>query len=486
MKKTLLFASMAALSLSAAAQALDPATYEVKEGVELTSLWMMSAGNNENGVAMADWKELSTHFANAGKATTATICGDYVYIACSTQYVDAVDEQGQPFQELTDNGHIVVLDAATGKFVKDLNLTVDGVQYEGLLCCNSIGTDDFGHLWICGYVETFYDTATGATRPFNLYLVDTETGALTLVNSFELDEIDGPTAGKRVDYYDVIGNLVGDADGAAFLAIPNQEALAALLWVKYPDCDYWDCSDASQYAILLNDTYPAGQTNWAYSPMGSFVRTEDGSFEGSMFWIDGHPTNPALYDTTGEMLTSHKLHQGDAPSEDDPVGGPWANFLPSRQANGMRQFSLAGSQYLAYAMFFPDNTNMGGHMAIVKLDSNDLLDEATPLWLAPAGMLGINKGEGRFSHSIVVTDEYTDDAGKCARNILLYKDMNGIALYRMAEEGFNAGVTDIISDANADAPVEYFNLNGVRCNNNLVPGVYITRQGTTVNKVIVK
>ena len=94
--------------------------------------------------------------------------------------------------------------------------------------------------------------------------------------------------------------------------------------------------------------------------------------------------------------------------------------------------------------------------------------------------------KGRIGWQGLTSDEYTDEAGKCARNILLFKDMNGIALYRMAEEGFNAGVTDIISDANADAPVEYFNLNGVRCNNNLVPGVYITRQGTTVNKVIVK
>ncbi|MDE6396395.1 MAG: hypothetical protein K2K84_03910, partial [Muribaculaceae bacterium] len=50
------------------------------------------------------------------------------------------------------------------------------------------------------------------------------------------------------------------------------------------------------------------------------------------------------------------------------------------------------------------------------------------------------------------------------------------------------GVEDIVSDkADVNAPAEYFNLNGVRVDgNNLVPGIYVRRQGSVSTKVIVK
>lgn len=49
-----------------------------------------------------------------------------------------------------------------------------------------------------------------------------------------------------------------------------------------------------------------------------------------------------------------------------------------------------------------------------------------------------------------------------------------------------AGVNDIFVD-NANAPVEIYNINGVRVNNdNLTPGVYVKRQGSETSKFIVK
>lgn len=53
-------------------------------------------------------------------------------------------------------------------------------------------------------------------------------------------------------------------------------------------------------------------------------------------------------------------------------------------------------------------------------------------------------------------------------------------------EGGGAGV-DAIGIDNADAPVEYFNIQGMRVNNdNLTPGLYIKRQGTATSKILVK
>ena len=48
-----------------------------------------------------------------------------------------------------------------------------------------------------------------------------------------------------------------------------------------------------------------------------------------------------------------------------------------------------------------------------------------------------------------------------------------------------AGIEDVIADEDADAPVEYFNLNGVRVDNPQ-NGIYIKRQGKKIEKVIIK
>ena len=50
----------------------------------------------------------------------------------------------------------------------------------------------------------------------------------------------------------------------------------------------------------------------------------------------------------------------------------------------------------------------------------------------------------------------------------------------------NAGVAEIVID-DESAPVEFYNLNGVRVNSdNLVPGLYIRRQGAKASKIIVR
>lgn len=50
----------------------------------------------------------------------------------------------------------------------------------------------------------------------------------------------------------------------------------------------------------------------------------------------------------------------------------------------------------------------------------------------------------------------------------------------------DAGVGDVIADADENAPVEYFNLQGQRIANPVAGQYVIRRQGGTVTKVIVK
>lgn len=477
MKKSLLLASMAAMTLSAAAQGVDPATYAVKEGYQLTNDWLMSRGNGENGVALSDWLAMEGRFANAGKATMAVMEGDYIYITCSQEFVPGIDaETGASIMVLEDNGHVVVVDAKTGKFVKDLPLTYNGERFYGLICANWIGKDNAGHVCIGSYVSNCYDSTTGASKPMNLYLLNTETGELTLVNAFEFDELEGPSAGGRIDYYDIAGDVLEGP--AAFMAIPNENN-KVYIWVKDEGSD-WDVPSEGYNVIEARETYPAMQGAWNYSPMGAFVYDDDFNIENLYYWVDGHATKPSLYDLTGELSSSFMQYAGDFDE-----GGTWEGFFPETQPNGMRQFDINGDAFLAYAVQFPDDNNMGGQMAIAKLGPNLTLDDAVPMWTAPAAKLGIKKGEGRFSHSFSVSEPITDDAGKIGRRIMLYKDFNGLGVYTLAQAGFK-GVNDIVAGDNSNAPAEYFNLNGVRVQGELAPGLYIKRQGTEASKVVIR
>ena len=60
--------------------------------------------------------------------------------------------------------------------------------------------------------------------------------------------------------------------------------------------------------------------------------------------------------------------------------------------------------------------------------------------------------------------------------------------YNITDEAYS-GVEDVIADFNEDAPCEVFNLNGVKVGestDNLPAGIYIVRQGNSVEKIAVK
>ena len=65
---------------------------------------------------------------------------------------------------------------------------------------------------------------------------------------------------------------------------------------------------------------------------------------------------------------------------------------------------------------------------------------------------------------------------------LILKAENGNLVAREDED---TGIADVEADENA--PVEYYNLNGVQVKaDSMTPGVYVRRQGKNVTKVMVK
>lgn len=70
---------------------------------------------------------------------------------------------------------------------------------------------------------------------------------------------------------------------------------------------------------------------------------------------------------------------------------------------------------------------------------------------------------------------YADNTKNLTRNTLFY----------LAPLSDASGVTDIETE-DADAPIQYFNLQGIECAGELPAGIYIRRCGNTVSKVAVK
>ena len=71
-----------------------------------------------------------------------------------------------------------------------------------------------------------------------------------------------------------------------------------------------------------------------------------------------------------------------------------------------------------------------------------------------------------------------------AKDLLKYESVRFYCKEDVAVD--NAGVAEIVID-DENAPVEFYNLNGVRINSdNLVPGLYIRRQGAKASKIIVR
>ena len=85
------------------------------------------------------------------------------------------------------------------------------------------------------------------------------------------------------------------------------------------------------------------------------------------------------------------------------------------------------------------------------------------------------------------TITYTVPADTKGINYSIINTVNGVkseeAKLIVGEDGFVSGVQDVVID---NAPAVYYNLQGVRVEGDLTPGLYIRRQGNTTTKVIVR
>ncbi len=134
----------------------------------------------------------------------------------------------------------------------------------------------------------------------------------------------------------------------------------------------------------------------------------------------------------------------------------------------------------AYASAGTDLQFINGHMHIFKVN-NGVENADTPLAKLPENGFGGTTKNDQMINTII--HSYREN--KQILDIWVCVPFNGIAHY--SYDGRTVQAIENLDVDNFDAPVEYFNLQGVKVSGeSLAPGLYIRRQGKVAEKVLVK
>lgn len=243
---------------------------------------------------------------------------------------------------------------------------------------------------------------------------------------------DGVSAGATKYIGKAIGNILS-ADGGVICIIPNLATKVAKVTVangafkssKAIDVASATTADAGTFAMPLTSDLDSDVIAVRQRTARHFYHNTNGTFEA--FTDNGI--------TTTQGGTIFKL--------------------------GEKQFAVE-----------PIGTSFGDGFQIVNLTDNTIVTTHATAYSSSA--------EAPNCITAEVIDDYT---------VKLYQYVPGIVAAQYTFEATRPSGVDEVAGAeiNAEAPVEYYNLQGMRVNSeNLTPGIYIRRQGNTVGKVLVK
>ena len=414
MKKFLLSASALMLA-SAAFAATDGQTYEPINGFTCENLWTFDMFHTET-------EFLASPLAGTN-ARTATTDGKFVYVGSSA--LAAGDDPGQ--------GRILKYDLMTGEYLGEILLTLDGAPYSAGFGCNSVGMDEYGHL----YVGAIGFNSDGLSD-YPLYIVDLTSGALSSVGS-----LNGMGTVGRIDYYDVIGDLTGEKAGATVMGVSdNGNAPTCFAWTRGQGETEWFGAWAdgmSGHTII--ETYPANATTFSSASVVRQVRDGNKTGEMGLFYLDTTNTLPALYSNDGAMQESFADVTTEVRDEDGNIVQEGVK-VPAAGANGVLEMSVGDQRFT----LFPEGQYDAPHACqfiVTAVDENFSFASMQQYWMLPTDGLG-QVTDGYRIHCLESVALPQDANGINATLVFSFKPRNGMGVYRIAEEGYdpNASVAD--------------------------------------------
>ncbi|MBQ7691684.1 MAG: hypothetical protein IJT30_10920 [Muribaculaceae bacterium] len=415
---------VASCSMAALAWDTDGQTYETVSGLNIVNVWTFDR--------MHTGKAYTDHAICNTKARTATMLDGVIYVSRSEEKAVTLDEDSDPVLQAVIHRFTV----EDGTPLPDLDLTLDGAPLYGLLAAASIGRDDFGHLWVA-------PTTSDAKETVPVYMVDTATGALTLVT--EMSKGGYP---QRTDYLDVMGDLTLEQAECNIMTISGSNALpgfnAVYRWHGDQGGTWEGGFDDDPYIYIL-DFFPADKTGFALAPVVkmTYGLGDDDRYSGDLFYIDCNDASPVLYDVNGQIVDTFE--------EVD------STLVPAPRCNGLAEFKLDGRNFLAYA--FTDMNDGGTCQAqICALDENQTLASMTPCWTLPANGLGdINDG-GLRVHCLVV--DVNIENGEEVATLLTFKSYNGMAVYKIGKN-VKPAQPGVKGDLDGNSVVDVDDLNAI-------------------------
>lgn len=497
MKKSLLLASALLCAASSFAQDMtiapdgedvkrnfDPVQYEKFGEFELRNRWMISRNTDGNDEFLKYLPENT--------------------MACSV-VLDTTIYVSRP-----NNGSLLKFGLASGRYLGELKLTVDGESIgTGIGASYNFTKDNFGHIVFHGYRATVGLADDGTDSGLALYYIsDIETGACTKAGDLmvTLDEYANNYLKGRVDFSSIVGDVTRQEAHAIVMAGGGQNAgLQIYRWRCEQGSDVWNGDFADKDGagnpdvIMLSPVAAdANATQWQGATVCTIVQDED--FSGSLFYIDGMSNQPALYDTNGNFVEGGTHHVETTVNEETGeqettavrnISGDW--LVTEVAVNGITEFTVEGTNFVCYANT-QHGKSPGGDVKIAKLGDNFewTADAGAEMaWVSvPAQGMGMTSDGGRRILNISATVvEGANGTGEGVY-LMINRNFNGLGLYTIAKEGWEDpngqvnGIEDIVADE-VEGAAKYYNLQGVEIANP-ENGLYIVKRGNKVSKELVK
>ena len=406
----------------------DGQTYEEINGFRCVNKWIISRVHS--GELAYNALPVATNYARS-----AVMHDGVVYISVTGAKVVPNDTILQSI--------VYKYSAEDGTYLGELPLTLNGEPFaspsQSSLQATNIGVDNFGHIWLTGCSSEVNESC-----PF--YLVDPETGALTLLATFKKGAYIA-----RIDYFDVIGDITGEEAQCNIMA-PGSNSPTVYAW-HYDQGDSpedWVGGFDGDPSMDILFFWPEEVTLWSYAPM---IRQclgmnpeAPGYYNGDLFYVDAYTTAPILYDRTGTIQDCFDSNYV------DPA------LFPEYGANGVAEFHLDDRNFLVYAkaQYFGDGH--GCQINLCEMGEGMTFEGMQKYWQLPADSLGHTSDSGIRLHCIQV--EYDIDAqGEELIRLLTYKCQNGFGVYEISKNAGDPEPQGIPGDVNGDGSVDGTDLN---------------------------
>ena len=425
-KSLLLFISLLTAALSAWA-VTDGQTYPEVNGIKIVNQWIF------------DRVHCGTDYTNnaicSQRARTATMDQGIIYVARSEERLVMVGNDSL-MQSVIHR-----FSAADGTELEDLPLTLDGAPYGRFLGVASIGKDSFHHIWVAPMTGGKADLQ----QYVPIYMVNTETGELTLVTQLDKDGTYSDINGwPRTDYLDVIGDLTLEQAECNIMTVAGATADPGLPHLYRMHADQggnWEGGfDGDPYMDVI-DFYPETKTGFSLAPVIKMIEgpDEDSRYSGETFYIDCFDAAPVVYDFSSSFIDSFE--------DVDP------ELWPKATPNGCIEFKLDDRDFFVYVIADMNGNGYGCQANICELGEGQSLAGMTKYWKIPADSLGKVNDSGLRVHSFAV--EYgVDDEGFEEITLFTFKAYNGMAVYKIGRNVSSEQPQPVVpGDVNGDGEV---------------------------------